>query len=137
MTVEKEFEVRITSLHPAAASYASNTMRNGKELSRLISAAVVSREFCNLLLADPAVALATGYNGEAFHLAIEEQELITSIRATSLADFAQQLTISRNGYSYSHNGRSGHSNGNGYNSHNGHSHNGHSNGVKRKGYGLE
>jgi hypothetical protein len=133
MTAEKEFEVRMTSLHPLGASRASNIPLNGKELSRLISAAVVSREFCNLLLADPAVALATGYNGEAFHLAIEEQELITSIRATSLADFAQQLTISRNGY----NGRRGHSNGNGYNSHNGHSHNGHSNGVKRKGYGLE
>jgi hypothetical protein len=137
MTAEKEFEVRMTSLHPLGASRASSISLNGKELSRLISAAVVNREFCNLLLADPAVALATGYNGEAFHLAIEEQELITSIRATSLADFAQQLTISRNGYSYGHNGRSGHSNGNGYNSHNGHGHNGHSNGVKRKGYGLE
>jgi hypothetical protein len=137
MTAEKEFEVRMTSLHPPGASRASNISLNGKELSRLISAAVVNREFCNLLLADPAVALATGYNGEAFHLATEEQELITSIRATSLADFAQQLTIAPNGYSYGHPVHCGHSNGNGYNSHNGHSHNGHSNGVKRKGYGLE
>jgi hypothetical protein len=129
MTAEKEFEVRMTLLHPPCASRASNISLNGKELSRLISAAVVSREFCNLLLADPAVALATGYNGEAFHLATEEQELITSIRATSLADFAKQLTTSRNGYSHSQNGQSSHSNGNGYHSHNGHSHNGHSNRV--------
>jgi hypothetical protein len=129
MTEEKEFEVRMTLLHPPGASRASNISLNGKELSRLISAAVVSREFCNLLLADPAVALATGYNGEAFHLATEEQELITSIRATSLADFAKQLTTSRNGYSHSQNGQSSHSNGNGYHSHNGHSHNGHSNRV--------
>jgi hypothetical protein len=119
----------MTSLHPPGASRASNISLNGKELSRLISAAVVNREFCNLLLADPAVALATGYNGEAFHLATEEQELITSIRATSLADFAKQLTTSRNGYSHSQNGQSSHSNGNGYHSHNGHSHNGHSNRV--------
>jgi hypothetical protein len=97
----------------------------------------VSREFCNLLLADPAVALATGYNGEAFHLATEEQELIASIRATSLADFAQQLTTSRNGYGHKQNGQSSRGHGYSYNSHNGHSHNGHSNGVKRKGYGLE
>jgi hypothetical protein len=119
MTAEKEFEVRMTSLHPLGASRASNIAPNGKELSRLISAAVVNREFCNLLLADPAVALATGYNGEAFHLATEEQELITSIRATSLADFAKQLTTSRKGYG-KQNGQSSHSNG-----------------VKRKGYGLE
>lgn len=129
MIAEKEFEVRMSLLHPPGASRALNISLNGKELSRLISAAVVSREFCNLLLADPAVALVTGYNGEAFHLATEEQELITSIRATSLADFAKQLTTSRNGYSHSQNGQSSHGNGNGYHSHNGHSHNGHSNRV--------
>jgi hypothetical protein len=61
-------------------------------LSRLINAAVVSQEFCNLLLTNPALALATGYNGESFHLASEEQKLIFSIRASSLADFALQLT---------------------------------------------
>jgi hypothetical protein len=89
-------------------------MEGGKELSRLITAAVVNRQFCNLLLANPAMALATGYNGEAFHLASEEQELVASIRATSLADFAKQLTTNGNGNGLTHslNG-------------NGHGHNGH------------
>jgi hypothetical protein len=66
-------------------------------MSRLITAAVVNQEFCNLLLTDPGMAVATGYNGEAFHLATEEQELVLSIRATSLADFAKQLTKNGNG----------------------------------------
>jgi hypothetical protein len=84
----------------------------------LLSAAVVNREFCTLLLTNPAMAVASGYNGEPFDLAAEEQELIFSIDATSLTDFAKQLT--RNG------------NGNGYNdgpNHNGSGHNGHIKGV--------
>jgi hypothetical protein len=92
----------------------ADTPPNGKELSRLITAAVVNRSFCNLLLANPATALAAGYNGEPFHLATEEQEFVLSIRATSLIDFAKQLTQNGNG------------NGHGYDhSHNGHGHNGH------------
>lgn len=70
---------------------------NNGELSRLITAAVVNQKFCNLLLTNPAMALATGYGGESFRLPKEEQTLILSIRATSLADFATQLAESRNG----------------------------------------
>lgn len=108
-----EFEVRMTALHP------SSMLSHNRELSRLITAAVVNQKFCTLLLTNPAMALATGYNGELFRLATEEQELILSIRATSLADFATQLARNRNG--------------------NGHSHglNGHRNGVKRKAFRLE
>ena len=66
---------------------------NGRELSRLISAAVVSQRFCDLLLSDPETALRIGYNGTgSFQLAPEDWELVVSIRATSLADFAAQLT---------------------------------------------
>jgi hypothetical protein len=70
----------------------------------------VNREFCNLLLANPAMAVATGYNGEPFDLAVEEQELIFSIKATSLTDLAEQLTGTGNGNGYhgpNHNGRNG------------------------------
>jgi hypothetical protein len=95
----KELKVGKTPLH-------SDTLPNNAELSRLITAAVVNREFCHLLLANPALALATGYSGESFRLAVEEQELVLSIRATSLADFAMQLARDRNG-----NGRNGHGNG--------------------------
>jgi hypothetical protein len=92
--------------------------KRGKELSRLLTAAVINRDFCKLLLANPAVAVAAGYNGQPFRLDSDEEELILSIRATSLADFAKQLTINGNGHGHNYNG-------------NGHSHNGHkgSNGL--------
>lgn len=113
--------MRISSMQPYNTLHVSDTLPNGKELSRLITAAVVNQGFCNLLLANPAIALAAGYNGEPFHLATEEQELILSIRATTLADFATQLTQNGNGngnghaHGYNHNGY-GH---NGYSGHNG------------------
>jgi hypothetical protein len=68
-----------------------NVSPDGGEFSRLISAAIVSQEFCHLLLANPAAALATGYNGESFRLAPEERQWILSIHASSLAGFAMQL----------------------------------------------
>ena len=112
-------------------SHASSDLSIGRELSRLLTAAVVNREFCNLLLANPAMAVASGYNGEPFDLAAEEQQLIFSIRATSLADFAKQLTqdghgnANGNGYIHGHNG-------------NGYGHNGSSNGrLKGKVCGHE
>jgi len=79
---------------PMEFSHAAGSVSpNGRELSRLVSAAVVSREFCDLLLGDPATALRIGYNGSgSFQLTPEDQELVLSIRATSLADFAAQLT---------------------------------------------
>jgi hypothetical protein len=116
------------SIMSTTALSASGTMPKIRELSRLISAAVVNQKFCSLLLADPALALNTGYGGEAFRLPTEEQELILSIRATSLADFALQLAKNGNGHSRS--------NGNG-NGHNGNGHNGYRNGTGRKVCGLE
>jgi len=106
----------VTQFAHSGAAQASSNLMLGKGLSRLLTAAVVNREFCRLLLANPAMAVAIGYNGEPFELAAEEQELIISINATSLADFAKQLTKNGNG------------NGNGYN---GHNHNG--NGYSRNG----
>jgi hypothetical protein len=38
------------------------------EMSRLVTAAVVNKKFCDLLLTSPAAALAAGYNGESFYL---------------------------------------------------------------------
>jgi hypothetical protein len=62
------------------------------ELSRLISAAVVNQEFRSLLLSNPARALSTGYNGERFQLASQEEQLILSIQASTLVEFAKQIT---------------------------------------------
>jgi hypothetical protein len=61
------------------------------ELSRLMAAAAVNPKFCNLLLEDPELALATGFHGETFSFTDEERDLIRSIRADSLADLACQL----------------------------------------------
>lgn len=62
------------------------------EISRLMTAAVINRHFREMLLANPDKALAAGYGGEAFHLVQEEKKHIASIQATTLADFARQLT---------------------------------------------
>ena len=103
------------TLSGVSSSTAASDPMTGKGLSRLLTAAVVNREFCNLLLSDPAIAVANGYNGEPFDLAADVQEMIFSIRATSLADFAEQLAKNGNG-----NGCYGHNRGS-----NGYSHNGH------------
>jgi hypothetical protein len=109
-------------LSDVSANKEDNTLTYNGELSRLITAAVVNQKFCNLLLTDPQLALATGYKGEVFQLTQAEYRLILAIKAASLADFATQLAQSLNGGINGHN-----SNGNGRsNTSNGH--NGHDNG---------
>jgi hypothetical protein len=61
------------------------------EINRLLTAAVVNRRFCRLLLTNPLAALALGYRGESFHLNPAEVHHVSTIRATSLRDFAFQL----------------------------------------------
>ena len=73
----------------------TNPSNSGSEVGRLLTAAVVNRGFCKLLLTNPATAIEKGYNGETFRLGREEHELILSIHAKSLADFAMQLNHSR------------------------------------------
>lgn len=63
-------------------------------LSRVFAAAVVSRQFCELLLRDPHRALDQGYLGEAFAISKEERDLLISIRAQSLSDLARQVNRS-------------------------------------------
>jgi hypothetical protein len=77
------------------AYYRSSPPVNGREISRLLTAAVVNRRFCQMLLANPANALAHGYNGEAFLLESEARDRVLSIRAKNLADFAAQLMNKR------------------------------------------
>ena len=61
-------------------------------ISRIITAAVVNRGFCSLLLTNPEKAISSGYNGESFRLDGREKELILSIQASSLADFAVKVS---------------------------------------------
>jgi hypothetical protein len=60
-------------------------------LNHLLSAAVVSRQFREMLLEDPEAALRKGYLGEQFELSHEEREHLTSTRAQSLADLARSF----------------------------------------------
>lgn len=66
--------------------------RPGQEFSRLLTAAVISPSFCQVLLRNPGKALSSGYGGESFRLPQEQQRRVSSIRATSLTEFANQLT---------------------------------------------
>jgi len=70
----------------------AETPRNLAGLSRLFEAAVINRQFCQLLLSQPETALRQGYLGNTFDLTLEEQVLIISIQANSLPDLAQQVT---------------------------------------------
>ncbi len=75
----------------APAPAGRNEIGQSTEINRLLTAAVVSRRFCQLLLANPVAALTAGYRGEAFRLSADEMHRVMAIRASSLQDFAQQL----------------------------------------------
>ena len=69
---------------------------NPSSICRVFAAAVVDRQFCDMLLQDPDTALQNGYLGEPFSLSREERDLIVSIRASSLPDLARQVDRSLN-----------------------------------------
>ena len=73
------------------AEFTTQTLSQSKELNRLLTAAIVNRNFCSLLLADPIQAVTSGYNGETFKLTPEEVQQIRSIQAATLRDFVLQL----------------------------------------------
>ena len=62
------------------------------EYSRILSAAVINRQFRQMLLNDPVQAVSKGYSGEKFTINTEEKNRLASIQANSLADFAAQLS---------------------------------------------
>ncbi len=64
-----------------------------REYGRILSAAVVSEHFRQLLLSNPNMALSAGFAGEKFQLNNEDRNRLIEIRATSLADFATQLNV--------------------------------------------
>ena len=70
----------------------AETPRSLAGLSKLFEAAVVNRQFCQLLLSQPETALRQGYLGNSFDLTLDEKALIISIQANSLPDLAQQVT---------------------------------------------
>ena len=73
---------------------ASRSSKASSGLSRVFAAAVVNKQFRDMLLHEPSIALQNGYLGETFSLSKEEEDLIISIRANSLPDLAKQITRS-------------------------------------------
>lgn len=71
------------------------TRSNG--FNRIFAAAVVNRQFCDMLLKNPQEALQKGYLGETFTLTPEENALIASIQANTLSDLAKQVYGSLSG----------------------------------------
>jgi hypothetical protein len=63
--------------------------KEGASMGRLMTAALVDPSFRQLLLTDQP-ALASGYNGEEFHLDTKEQDFILSAQAASLLELAEQ-----------------------------------------------
>lgn len=61
------------------------------ELNRLLCAAVVSKSFQNMLLANPEIAVASGYQGESFNLSAEDRSWLFSNRPASLVDLAANM----------------------------------------------
>jgi hypothetical protein len=62
-----------------------------KSLNQLICAATINGRFRDLLLRDPAQAIAAGYFDHGFSLTSEEQDFVVGIRARKLEDFAAQV----------------------------------------------
>ncbi len=89
-----------------------------KSLNQLLCAATVNVRFREVLLRDPAKAIASGYFDHSFALTPEEQELVVGIQAQRLEDFAAQvynwITTTGNGNGHNGNGHNGNGrNGNG------------------------
>jgi hypothetical protein len=76
-----------------SAELSPSTKLHSNDMNRLLTAAVVSHKFCNLLLNDPLEAIAKGYNGETFQLTAEEMQLLDAIKASTLRDFVKQLLM--------------------------------------------
>jgi len=61
------------------------------ELNRLLSAAVVSKSFRNMLLNNPEIAVTSGYQGETFNLSPKDRNWLYSIRPATLVDLAANM----------------------------------------------
>ncbi len=61
------------------------------ELNRVLCAAVVSTSFRNMLLANPEIAVSSGYQGEKFNLTDEDRRWLYSTHPTNLVDLAADM----------------------------------------------
>jgi len=62
-----------------------------RSLNQLLCAATVNGRFCETLLRNPAQAISVGYFNHSFALTPEERDMVVSIRAHRLEDFAAEV----------------------------------------------
>ena len=60
-------------------------------INRMLAAAVINTGFRSMLLNNPRMAMQAGFAEEQFTLSTQAEELLASIHAPSLKEFAQQL----------------------------------------------
>ncbi len=70
---------------------------NNAGISRLLAAAVINQGFRELLLTSPSQAIADGFQGETFGLNRYERDVILSIQASTLSEFAAALVSFQKG----------------------------------------
>lgn len=61
------------------------------EISKILSAAVINKQFRDTLLNYPSIAIERGFDGQNFYLTENEKAVIGSIHATNLTDFSKSL----------------------------------------------
>lgn len=62
-----------------------------REISRLLTAAVINGSFRQALLDNPGKAISAGFGGEDFNIGTDVVNRLSSIHASSLAEFASQM----------------------------------------------
>lgn len=70
---------------------AVETSRDTDSIARLLVAAAINPRFCATLLADPQYAAQKGFGGEGFPLSPSTLEVLGSVRASTLSEFACKL----------------------------------------------
>ena len=62
-----------------------------QEFSRLLTAAAINGAFRQTLLNNPGQAISSGFCGEVFNFSADVVQHLSSIHASSLAEFASQM----------------------------------------------
>jgi len=62
-----------------------------KVINQILCAALVNKNFQNMLVADPVEAIAGGYLDHSFQLTIIEKTMLSNIKANNFEDFATQV----------------------------------------------
>ena len=67
------------------------TSQDTDSITRLLVAAAINPRFCAVLLADPQYAVQRGFGGEGFPLSQPTLQMLGSVRAATLPEFAYKL----------------------------------------------